>query len=249
MSELLPGATADEVLTINNTGSSPMKCQIANEGDTAPRRQAPNPPGVRDDLEYTPPKSPTTVMRLTCSKTFADDDAHGRAPQKPACLPSIAFNAELTQHSVRTKGATNYESEITMLLIIKTAATPSFLNADLPKGILCNYQQSKIMPRRFKQRPDEAQDAFWKRVAADATAAVQGRLLHRPSDDAPLGVQVSNKLDPTCPPRRAVQRAPAEWTAPEDLTTWALQRSLRSYEDGSSHMVLSWGRGGGSESE
>eukprot|EP00959_Pyramimonas_sp_CCMP1952_P281999 5893976-Pyramimonas_sp.AAC.1 len=74
-----------------------------------------------------------------------------------------------------------------MLLIIKTDAISKFLEEKLPKGVFCNYQQSKIMPRWFKQRQDESVDEYWNRVVA-AAATVAGRLLYRPSDDAPLGV-------------------------------------------------------------
>eukprot|EP00959_Pyramimonas_sp_CCMP1952_P101523 2123933-Pyramimonas_sp.AAC.1 len=123
MSENIHGAIADEVLTSGEKGSAPLKCQIYYYGEGAPRRQG-LPQGVKDDDEYQAPRSPTTVMRLTCAKKFADDDVFGRASQKPASLPSIVFNAELCKHIVRTKGALNYESEIAMLLITKTDAIP-----------------------------------------------------------------------------------------------------------------------------
>eukprot|EP00959_Pyramimonas_sp_CCMP1952_P041776 873685-Pyramimonas_sp.AAC.1 len=67
MSENIQGAIADEVLTIGEKGSAPLKCQIYHYGVGAPKRQG-LPQGVKDDEEYKAPKSPTTVMRLTCAK-------------------------------------------------------------------------------------------------------------------------------------------------------------------------------------
>eukprot|EP00959_Pyramimonas_sp_CCMP1952_P040767 852529-Pyramimonas_sp.AAC.1 len=79
------------------------------------------------------------------------------------------------------------------------------------------------MPRWFKQRQDESIDEYWNRVVA-AAATVTGRPLYRPGDDAPLGVLSEKQVGSDLLPRWAAQRAPAEWTAPEDLTAWAIQR-------------------------
>eukprot|EP00959_Pyramimonas_sp_CCMP1952_P155658 3255839-Pyramimonas_sp.AAC.1 len=75
------------------------------------------------------------------------------------------------------------------------------------------------MPRWFRQRLNENDDAYW---ASDVVASepVHGRRMNRPSDDRSLGVSGDMQVGCDISSRCAFQRAPAEWAAPEDLSVW-----------------------------
>ena len=66
---------------------------------------------------------------------------------------------------------------------------------------------------------DDSSDAYYVRVATVATS-VQGRLVHRPSDDAPIGVLSDKQLGADVLHRWSAQRAPPEWSQPDDLQKW-----------------------------
>ena len=103
-----------------------MPRQVVYFGTNPPTR-ADLPDGVKDDAGYVAPQCPTVVGRLTVAKEFCADDIYGRAAQKAWALASMIFNTELQPKFVRTKCAINYESEITMCLIIKPTALDTSL--------------------------------------------------------------------------------------------------------------------------
>ena len=100
------------------------------------------PDGVKDDAAAAEPSSLTTSQfRLAVTRDFAADDLYARAAQRPVALAALIFNTELQKVVLKTKGALNYESEITCLIITKASDEQIFSIFPCQRG---SFSTSKV---------------------------------------------------------------------------------------------------------
>ncbi|CAK0877316.1 unnamed protein product [Prorocentrum cordatum] len=119
---LQEGGTQSEVLAGADTGSKPTPCLMLYIGDQAPRRTRLPDGAYNDKPETEPVTTATTALRMACAGVFCADDIFARAAQEPATLPAFFLKAEFAKDVIRTKGAINYDTAITTLLIANAGA-------------------------------------------------------------------------------------------------------------------------------
>ena len=224
-------SSTDTVLVEGRQGPIPKQVLVTKSGPDAPAFQ--NLPGTFKDDEARDgnSNSPSTVLlRLTVAKQFADPQMVKQAVQKPVMMPALIMPT-LRNHILQTRGAIAYDTEVTCLIRIKEDKVPLFLSAKLPVGAFCNPQKSQKLPTWFKREEEQTWSAYWANVSSMCTS-VNGRLVYRPSQNAPIGILHDNNkgLEKAIPMRWFLHGAPFEWTG-EEVKDWAIERGFTNIDN------------------
>eukprot|EP00959_Pyramimonas_sp_CCMP1952_P247293 5169270-Pyramimonas_sp.AAC.1 len=91
---------------------------------------------------------------------------YGRAQRDPLSLPALVFDSAQCKSILKVKGAIDYSTEVTCVVILKEESRATLMSAVLPAGVFLTEQQSKKVPRFVKQKDDEDPKVYYRRVRA-----------------------------------------------------------------------------------
>ncbi|CAK0885920.1 unnamed protein product, partial [Prorocentrum cordatum] len=178
------------------------------------------PTGLKDDEVSTAPPLATAALRLTIAEAFADDATYATVKEKPVAMATVLFPQVLAAKILKVKGAVNYQTESTAIILVRENDTEAFLKWAAPPGVFLNRQSSKLVPVWHKLREGENMMTYFTRVTA-AAAQVEGRLVYRPSDNASLGILSQKPMAADIQPRWYLQKCPEHWSSSQEVEEWA----------------------------
>ena len=229
------------VLVQGSQGPHNAKAKIEKSHEMSPGRFA-LPTAVKDDEPRPDEKKGhgTVFLRLTVAKDFADAEITTKTALKPECLPAVVLSS-CKDKILQTKAAINYPKEVTCLIRVREDCVQNLLSISLPIGVFLNRQKSKLVPRWFYRSDSQSFSQYWVSTKQECDKA-KGRMVYRPSPNAPLGYISDSAIDPsanTVAPRWFVSNTPVGWSE-SDLTSWCNQRGLLKAENVVRYGPKSW---------
>ncbi|CAK0798710.1 unnamed protein product, partial [Prorocentrum cordatum] len=162
-------------------------------------------------------------------QAFADDATYATVKEKPVAMATVLFPQVLAAKILKVKGAVNYQTESTAIILVRENDTEEFLKWTAPPGVFLNRQSSKLVPVWHKLREGENMMTYFTRVTA-AAAQVEGRLVYRPSDNASLGVLSQKPMAADIQPRWYLQKCPEHWSSSQEVEECAKARGFQNID-------------------
>lgn len=97
------------------------------------------------------------------------------------------------------------------LIVVRDDKGQEILNATLPPDFFCNRHHSTSVCQWFLRTREESNAAYWQRISRKKEES-SGRLVYRPSNNAPLGIlDGKKKCSESIAPRWILSNTPPEW--------------------------------------